>query len=211
MDLERFFPPEARERVREAVRVAEARSTGQIVPVVVERSGRYEAVPWIGGVVGAALATAVAPLLGFGLSVRELPFLQLGAGLVAALLSRIPALERLLTSRHARDWAVRERAEQAFLEHGLYRTKQATGVLVFASLRERRAVVMGDEGIHARMGDEEWQKAVDALVAGIRRGAPAEGFADAIRVAGDRLAEHFPREPEAPSDNELPDELRRDR
>jgi len=199
MDLDRFFPPEARERVRDAVRAAEARSTGQIVPVVVLRSARYEAVPWIGGVAGAALATAVAPLL------------QLGAGLVGALLARIPPLERLLTSRHARDWAVHERAEQAFLEHGLYRTRNATGVLVFASLRERRAVVMGDEGIHAKMGDGEWRRAVEALVAGIGRGDPAGGFADAIRVVGDRLAEHFPRREGEPHENELPDEIQRDR
>ncbi|HVP66705.1 MAG TPA: hypothetical protein VMT17_05525 [Anaeromyxobacteraceae bacterium] len=211
MDLDRFFPPEARERVRDAVRAAEARSTGQIVPVVVLRSARYEAVPWIGGVAGAALATAVAPLVWAGLTAGELPFLQLGAGLVGALLARIPPLERLLTSRHARDWAVHERAEQAFLEHGLYRTRNATGVLVFASLRERRAVVMGDEGIHAKMGDGEWRRAVEALVAGIGRGDPAGGFADAIRVVGDRLAEHFPRREGEPHENELPDEIQRDR
>ena len=71
--------------------------------------------------------------------------------------------------------------------------------------------VMGDAGIHAKMGDEEWRRAVDALVAGIRRGNPAEGFADAIRVVGDRLAEHFPRREGEPSENELPDELLRDR
>jgi putative membrane protein len=211
MKVDRFFSPEARERVKEAVRAAEARSTGQIVPVVVERSAHYEAVPWIGGVLLASLATAAAPMLGQGVTVAELPFVQLAAGLAGALLAKIPWLERLLTAKSAQDWAVRERAEQAFLEHGLYRTQHGTGVLVFASLRERRAVVMGDAGIHAKMGDEEWRRAVEALVAGIRRGAPADGFAEAIGVVGAKLAEHFPRTPGEESSNELPDELSLDR
>jgi len=211
MKVDRFFPPEVRGRVTAAVRAAEAGSTGQIVPVVVERSSRYEEVPWIGGVAAAALATALAQLLPWSPSTGELPFVQLAAGLVGALVARIPAVERLVTSKRAQDWAVRERAEQAFLEHGLYRTERGTGVLVFASLRERRAVVMGDAGIHAKMGDEEWRRAVEALVGGMRRDAPADGFAEAIEIVGAKLAEHFPRGPGQPLANELPDELSLDR
>jgi len=211
MKVDRFFSPEARDRVKAAVRAAEERSTGQIVPVVVERSARYEEVPWIGGVAAAALATALLPLSPLSLTAAELPFLQLAAGIAGALVARIPVVERLLTSKRAQDWAVRERAEQAFLEHGLYRTARGTGVLVFASLRERRAVVMGDAGIHAKMGDEEWRRAVEALVAGMRRDAPADGFAEAIAVVGARLEAHFPRGPDEPRANELPDDLRWDR
>ena len=53
--------------------------------------------------------------------------------------------------------------------------------------------------------------AVDALVAGMRRGAPGEGFEAAIDQVGERLAEHFPRRDGAPVANELPDALKRDR
>ena len=211
MKVDRFFSPEARERVKEAVRAAEARSTGQIVPVVVERSARYEAAPWASGVLFAALATAAVPLFADRISLLELPLLQLAAGVLGALFARVPAWERLLTSRRTQDLAVRERAEQAFLEHGLYRTVHGTGVLVMASLRERRAVVMGDAGIHAKMGDEEWRRAVEALVAGIGRGAPAEGFAEAIGLVGAKLAEHFPRPAGEAAVNELPDDLGLDR
>jgi len=210
MMVDRFFPPGARETVREAVRAAEARSEGQIVPVVVERSSRYEHVPWIAGVAAAALATAAAELLPWSLTTVELPFLQVAAGLLGALIGRIPAVERLLAGKRDQDWAVRERAEQAFLEHGLHRTAKGTGVLVFASLREHRAVVMGDEGIHEKMGDEEWSRAVEALVGAMRRDAPADGFAEAIGIVGARLAEHFPRSAGPGPGNELADDLRRD-
>jgi putative membrane protein len=85
-------------------------------------------------------------------------------------------------------------------------------VLIFASLLEREAVVLGDHGIHARVGDGEWQATVDALVAGMKRGAPADGFVEAIGRCGARLAEHFPRDgASAPTPNELPDAIQLDR
>lgn len=208
MTLERFFPPEARERVTRAVRQAEARSLGQIVPVVVERSRRYPEVPWIGAVLLAAAATAGVDLARLDLTLVELSFVQLAAGLLGALVSRIGALERLLAGRRDLEAAVRARAEQAFLAHGLTRTEGGTGVLVFASLLERRAVVLGDHGVHAKMGEAEWRRAVEALVQGIRGGDPATGFCEAVAQVGARLAEHFPRPASAPAPNELPDELR---
>jgi putative membrane protein len=207
MRLERFFGPEAQARVAQAVRNAEARSAGQIVPVVVERSARYSETRWIAAVVLAALATAVAELGRTGITAAELPFLQLAAAAVGWLLARLAPVERLLAGRRAMDEETRERALRAFHDHGLHRTAQGTGVLVFASLLERRAAVIGDHGIHARMGDAEWQRAVDLLVGGIAQGDPARGFCDAIAAVGARLAEHFPRAG-AGSGNELPDALR---
>jgi putative membrane protein len=210
MTIDRFFPSSAQRQVEEAVRLAEARSLGQIVPVVVERSAHYHEVRWIAAVAAAALVTVVVDLLFPEVTIRELPFLQLAGGLVGALLGRWEPVERMLAGRREMEQAARARAEQAFLQHGLHRTAQGTGVLVFASLREHQAVVLGDAGIHARMGDEGWRRAVEALLAGIRAGAPADGFVAAIAVVGDRLAEHFPRRPDDAATNELPDGLRQD-
>lgn len=211
MTLERFFPAEARERVARAVHDAETRSLGQIVPVVVERSGRYPEVPWMAGVLMGALATAIAGISGLGVTAWELPLVQVGAGLVGAALSRLGPVKRLLAGRGEMEAAVRSRAGQAFLENGLTSTAHGTGVLVFASLLERRAVVLGDHGIHGKMGDEGWRQGVDALVAGIGRDDPAAGFCDAIVVIGAKLAEHFPRPPGESVPNELPDELKESR
>ena len=106
------------------------------------------------------------------------------------------------------DEAVRARATRAFHEHGLHRTAEGTGVLVFASLFEHEAVVLGDRGIHEKMG-ADWDKAVAALVDGMRAGDPGKGFVDAVALCGARLAEHFPRDPSLhPSRNELEDQIR---
>lgn len=207
MRLERFFGPEAQARVAQAVRDAEARSTGQIVPVVVERSARYAETRWMGAVLLAALATAAAEVARSGLTAAELPFLQVAAAMLGWALARLGPVERLLAGRRELDEATRSRALRAFQENGLHRTEHGTGVLVFASLLEHRAHVVGDHGIHARMGEAEWQRAVDLLVGGIAKGDPAQGFCDAIAAVGARLAEHFPRTG-AGQANELPDALR---
>ncbi|HQR29993.1 MAG TPA: TPM domain-containing protein [Anaeromyxobacteraceae bacterium] len=211
MPLDRHFSAETQERIAAAVRRAESRSTGQVVPVVVARSEPYEETRWMGLVIGAAIATAAVELVVFDPTVPEVLLFQVLGGIAGWFLGRIPALERLLAGRRHQEEAVQGRAEQAFLEHGLHETRDGTGVLVFASLLEHRAVIIGDRGIHARMGDAEWQRAIDALVAGMRRSAPGEGFEAAIDLVGARLAEHFPRRDGEDVPNELPDRLRRDR
>jgi putative membrane protein len=101
---------------------------------------------------------------------------------------------------------------RAFHEHGLHRTAEGTGVLLFASLFEREAVVLGDRGIHEKVGEEGWDRVVRALVAGLRAGTPAAGFVEAIALCGAKLAEHFPREGSGrPATDELEDALRAER
>ncbi len=211
MALDRNFPEDVQERIAAAVRRAESRSTGQIVPVVVERSQPYEETRWIGVILGAALLTLIVELVVWDPTVGEVLLFQVFGGALGWLAGRLAAVERVLAGRRHQDEAVRARAEQAFFEHGLHQTRDGTGVLVFASLLEHRAVVIGDRGIHERIGDAGWQEALDALVSGLKRGAPAEGFEAAIDRVGARLAEHFPRGDGQPVPNELPDTLNRDR
>ncbi len=207
MDLERTFDAAARARVAQAVREAEAGSRGQIVPVLVAKSDHYPEARFRGALLGAALATGAVLLLGAPLTLAELPAVQLAGGALGMLLALAGPVERRLVGRKALDQAVHARALRAFHEHGLQRTAEGTGVLLFASLLERRAVVLGDHGIHARVGEGEWKETVEVLVAGLRRGSPADGLTGAIARCGARLAEHFPRAPGAAQPNELPDDL----
>ncbi len=212
MSIERYFGEEARARIAEAVRRAEALSRGQIVPAVVEKSDPYPEARFRGAILAAALATGIVLALHAPLSLVELALLQLLAGIAGALVASWDPVERRLVGARAMHEAARARALRAFHEHGLHKTEQGTGVLVFASLFEHAAVVLGDHGIHGRMGDAEWDRAVAALTAGMRAGDPAKGFIDAVAVCGAKLAEHFPRDPGAKAPpNELEDAIRASR
>jgi putative membrane protein len=215
MAIDNQFGEEARKRIAEAVRRAETLSRGQIVPVVVEKSDPYAEVKFRGGLLVAAVATGVALVVPYPLTLGELVAIQAVAGLLGALVSAWDPIERLLAGRRAQEQAVRARALLAFQEHGLARTLDGIGVLVFASLFEHRAVILGDHGIDAKMKDatkDEWAVALSALTAGMKAADPARGFVDAIALCGARLAEHFPRDPTTrPPVNELEDAIRVER
>jgi putative membrane protein len=209
MRVETLFTEDARARIADAVRRAEALTRGEIVTVVVERSDPYPEVRMRGGLLLAALATGIVLVLRLPLGLSELVLAQVLAGGAGALLSLWDPLERLLAGPRAMDDAVRARAVRAFAEQGLHRTAEGTGVLVFASLFEHRAVVLGDKGIHEKVGEAAWDRAVSALVAGLHGGDPARGFVDAVAICGAQLAQHFPSEGGARANpNELEDAIR---
>ena len=211
MRIDRDLGDDARARIADAVRRAEALSRGQIVPAVVEKSDAYPEARFRGAILAAALATGIVLAARAPLSLVELALLQLAAGILGALVGSWDPIERLLVGAKALHEAARAPAVRAFHENGLHRTAEGTGVLVFASLFERSAVVLGDRGIHEKMGDD-WDRAVAALTAGMAAGEPAKGFVDAIAICGARLAEHFPRDPGAKAPpNELEDAIRASR
>ena len=115
---------------------------------------------------------------------------------------------RLFLSRVETGAAVERRAFELFSARGLHRTRERTGMLILVSELERRVVILGDEGIHARVGDTGWREHVDHVIAAIQRGKPLEGLLEVI----DRLgAVHAERLPVRPDDaNELPDGIVRE-
>jgi putative membrane protein len=92
-----------------------------------------------------------------------------------------------------------------FFAQGLHHTEKRTGVLIFASVAERYAEIVADDGINGKVTQDAWDGAVAALVGGLKEGRAAEGFIAAIEQCGAILAEHFP--PGALPRDELPNTL----
>ena len=85
------------------------------------------------------------------------------------------------------------------------RTHGRTGILVYLSMRERRAQIIADEAIASKVSPETWGEAMAAMLVHIKDGRVADGMIAAVEQVGIVLAEHFPR---AEDDvNELPDRL----
>jgi uncharacterized membrane protein len=85
----------------------------------------------------------------------------------------------------------------------MHQTKLRHGVLIYVALEDRRVAVVGDEGIHSRVGDPYWAGVRDLMVARLRQGAAGAALIEAIRDVGRSLAQHFPRRPD--DTNELSD------
>ena len=66
-------------------------------------------------------------------------------------------------------------------------------MLVYLSLAERRAEIIGDEAIVTRVDPHEWGAAMATLVGHLKDGRVGEGMAEAVAAIGGVLAEHFPR------------------
>ncbi len=213
MHVERFFSPADLEEIEAAVRAAESRSAGEIVPYAVSHSDHYEAATWKGATLGAFLAVVGAAVLywaggywgGFVLAWIVVP--PLAGGALGFLASALIRPLKLALAGSAVEHHVHQRATAAFVETEVFRTRERTGVLLFLSLFERRVVVLGDSGINSHVGQHEWDGIVAEIVRGMRAGTPGKTLADAIRRCGDLLARRGVAV--SPDDaDELPDELR---
>jgi len=102
--------------------------------------------------------------------------------------------------------SVRPVAERAFVRLGMSATKDRNGILFFIVPARRRFMILGDEGIHARVGQDFWDSLAGVLSEHFQKGEFTEGLVKAIEAAGAKLAEHFPYDP-ATDVNELSDEV----
>jgi putative membrane protein len=94
---------------------------------------------------------------------------------------------------------------QQFFAHGLHRTENRTGVLIYAAVAERYAEIVADAGIDSKVTPQVWAAAIAALIEAIKQGRAGDGFVAAIEQCGRVLAEHFP--PGALKRDELPNRL----
>ena len=95
-------------------------------------------------------------------------------------------------------------AERAFQRLGMHATRRRNGVLILVAPSRRTLSILGDEGIHAHVGDSFWASVSDAASARLRAGDFTAGLVEAVEAVGAALARHFPPEPTGDVD-ELPD------
>lgn len=220
---------EVQGRISAAIAAAETRTSGEIFCVLARRVSAYRDVSlgwaaavalilplgliplgfepaWVPGVAGGWQAAHLASSdVVIGQSLATYALIQAALFLTVFMLTRIPAVLRMVTPGSVRRARVRKAALQQFLAHGLHVTEARTGVLIFAALSDHQVEVVADQGIHARVEQAVWGKAVQVLVKGMKRGDPAAGFEAAIALCGAVLAEHFP--PNALNPNEVEDKL----
>ena len=211
---------EQRKQVEIAVQEAEAGTSCEIVPVVATSSGRYDRPEDMIGLWLAILAAITVWLLlprqsnesGSWDSVPiYVGLLTMVAGVVVAFIagasigSRIGWLRRLCTPRKQMLEQVSARARETFFDKRIHHTSSSTGILIYVSLFEHIAVVLGDKEIQDKLGQTFLDQLCQQLTEGLHQGNSTDTICSVIAEAGIQLSGPLPR---AEGDvNELRDTL----
>lgn len=210
-------------RVSEAIAAAEAGTSGEILAVAAEQSDAYHDVGLHYAVAVLFLVIAFFAwqpswmdwwwdrLIGWGPTpnASEMLTILLFVGLLKFLavlfIMKWMPLRLALTPGSTKTRRVRRRAIILFKTAAERRTVGRTGILIYLSMGERRAEIVGDEAITSRTSPDTWADAMAALIRETKEGRPGDGLVAAIAEVGRILAEDFPRS--ADDKNEIPDKL----
>ncbi|HNW81701.1 MAG TPA: TPM domain-containing protein [bacterium] len=206
----KFLSESEKNSVLNAVSQLEKNTTGELVPMIVSTSGSYGEYSIIGSLALAMpLAVINAYLINWWyydqidtLLFFFIFFIPLFV-LFFLILNDMPCLKRLFVPKDVMEEEVRETAAYAFLSHGLHNTKNASGVLLYISIFERRVWILADRGINSKLPEGTWDSIVADLTKGLKQKKNGEGIVTAINRIGEQLISNFPADGD--STNELPD------
>lgn len=193
MTAKELFNEEEIQRIESTVQQVEKRTSGEIVPMVVDESYDYPRAEILGAGLF-ALAAAVSLSWAF-LGESLWHFLWLFALCYVPfkyLIRSVPALRRRLIHPDEISAEVEEKAVISFMEQGLHHTRDETGILILISLFERRVHVLADRGINDVVPADTWDGVVRTVTDGLRSGDTCNALCKAIERCGQLLEEHFP-------------------
>lgn len=215
-----LFDEERQKRIEDAVVEAESKTSCEIVPVVATTSGRYDRAEdmiglWMAVVAASTVwwllprqATEIGSWDGQPIYVGLLiMFLSIVVTFIAGVAagSQIGWLRRLFTPRKQMLDEVSARARQVFFDNRVHHTKSANGILIYVSLFEHMAVVLGDQDVLDKLGQPFLDRLCQLLTERLHQGDAADAICSVIAEAGEQLSGPWPRtEGDA---NELQDAL----
>lgn len=100
---------------------------------------------------------------------------------------------------------VLDRAAYVFEKLEMHKTELRNGVLFYLAVKDHKFAILGDGGINAKVEADFWNSTKDLVIEKLKEGMYAEGLAQGIIKAGEKLKEHFPYQKD--DVNELSDEI----
>lgn len=202
--MKQFFTNEDKRKISEAIAKAEMGTSGEIVPVIANTSGKYEFSGCIFGLLFSIVVFCLVwltmrsyliytldlgPVNLLGLVV----FIYLVAFMVGEKLTRyFPILKRPFIDKRSIHDQVESKACESFYKFGIGHTRGMTGILIYVSLFERKVVIKGDTTISEKLHHKDWESICNMIVSGIRNDKSDKGFVAAINECGKLLKQHFP-------------------
>lgn len=204
---QQYFKAEDFSVVKTAIEKAEANTHAEIVPIVVKSSSSSDAVPYIMSFFILSLFTFVIlplDLVSFD-SILIWELALVAVLIIAFMFSRFPAVQRLFLSQIRMKQQVEERALLEFYTSPTRKTQQSTGVLIFISLMEHQAVILGDKTIEQNSNEGIWDETLKVLLQNLKLKKGGLAIQSAIEVMAKELKSLSPAQKNNP--NELRDRL----
>ena len=194
--LKRYLKEADVKKIGEAVKIAENKTTGEIIPMIVRQSTPTGHIATIYGLLifcSFLIIDLETSLSNWDMNyLWTLPAIAIGSFLVGTVISKLDFAKRLFLSNRDMQAEVLERAELEFYRGRFNETAAHTGVLIFVSLLERRVVVLADKGISGELPPSTWDDIVSAMTDSLKEHDFLAGMTKAIQKCGDILAETFP-------------------
>lgn len=96
-------------------------------------------------------------------------------------------------------------AIELFEQLNMHQTEQRNGVLFYLALETKKFAIVGDTGIDQIVATDFWDSIKETVITHFKAQQFTEGLCEGIRMAGEKLKEHFPFQ--KGDTNELSDEI----
>jgi|694.fasta_scaffold06126_9 putative membrane protein len=204
-----LFDTDQRSKIETAVAQAETLTSCEIVPVVATSSGRYDRAADIFGLWLATIVACVAwwffPRIpdtsgSWSNFPASLPLVGLIVSIIAAFIlgaylgSNSDLVRRLFTPQKLMKEEVSNRARQVYFDQRVHHTSSESGILIYLSLLERTAVIIGDRQVMDKLGQPFLDELCKILIDDLHRETIADALCHVIHEAGQRLSKPFPRQ-----------------
>ncbi|MCB9025558.1 MAG: TPM domain-containing protein [Bdellovibrionaceae bacterium] len=185
--------------IKEFIVELEKHTSGEVVPMVVKSSSTLGHVPYI-VLLSLTLLDVISGFWAFNLEANWAPLPIIIVThiifilLLTLILSRFNFVQRQLTPKTDQSLQVENRAINEFYKHKIHHTKDKTGILIFISMMERMAVVIGDEKINEKLSPSDWKKVLDKILFELKSGKLKVGILKGLDESKNLLSLHFPIE-----------------
>jgi uncharacterized membrane protein len=99
-----------------------------------------------------------------------------------------------------------DRAGEIFWSLKMDQTAERNAVLVYVAVKDHQMAIIGDEGIHKKVGDEFWNQEISKMRLHFQQEHYMDALVLAIGDVGRALVHHFPYDRKTDK-NELPDDI----
>ena len=100
---------------------------------------------------------------------------------------------------------VLDRAAFIFAQLEMNATELRSGVLIYLAVDDRKFCIIGDAGIHQKVGNNFWEEITTEMGVFFKSNLFVDGIEYAVRKVGEQLSSHFPFHKD--DVNELPNDI----